>query len=50
MHDAELHAIVELKEAFDKPIQEVWHALDVCDSDCPNQHYTKVMDNAVIDL
>ena len=28
----------------------MWQALDVCDSYCPNQHYTKVVDNAAIDL
>ena len=33
--DDGVHAIVELKEAFDKPIQEVRQALDACDSDCP---------------
>ena len=50
LSDDEVHAIVELKEAFDKPIQEMRQALDVCDSDCPNEHYTKVVDYAVIDL
>ena len=40
--DDELHAIVELKESFDKPIQEVRLALDVCDSDCPNQPTQKL--------
>ena len=48
--DAEVHAIIELKEAIDKPIQELQQALDICDSNCPNQHYTKVVDNAVIDI
>ena len=44
--DGKVHDIVELKEAFDNPIQEVRQALDVCDSDCPNHHYTKVVNNA----
>ena len=48
--DDEVHAIVELKKAFDKPIKEVRKALDMYDSDCPNQHYTKVVNNATIDL
>ena len=48
--DDELHATVELNESFDKPIQEVRLALDVCDSDCPNQHYTKIVNNTAIDL
>ena len=46
----EVHAIVELKEAFDKPIQEVRQALNICDSNCPNQHYTKVVGNAATEL
>ena len=41
---------IEVKVAFDKPIQEVRLALDVWDSDCPNQHYTKVVDNVTIEL
>ena len=45
--DDEVHAIIELKEAFDKPIQEVRQA---CDNDCPNQHYTKIVNNAATDL
>ena len=45
-----MHAITDLKEAFDKPIQEVRLALDVCDNDCPNQHYTKVANDVTIDL
>ena len=50
LSEAEVSAIIELKEAFDKPIQEVRHALDVCDSDCPNQHYTKSVYNVAVDL
>ena len=37
----EVLAFTELKETFDQPIQEVRQALDVCDSDCPNLHFTK---------
>ena len=48
--DVEVHAIIDLKEAFDKPIQEVRLALDVCDNDCPNQHYTKIVHSTTIDL
>ena len=48
--DGEVHAIIKFKEAFDQPIQEVQQALDKCDSDCPNQHYTKVVQNTTIDL
>ena len=33
--EAEIDAIVALKQAFEKPVQEVRHALDTCD-DCPN--------------
>ena len=49
-YDGEVHAIVKFKEAFDQPIQEVRQALDKCDSDCPNQHYTKVVQNTTIYL
>ena len=45
-----MYAIIDLKEAFDKPIQEVRLALEVCDNDCPNQHYTKIVHNTTIDL
>ena len=37
----EVHAIIELKESFDQPVQEMRQALDVCDGDCPNLHFTK---------
>ena len=47
---ADVSAIIEFKEAFDRPIQEVRHALDMCDKDCPYQHYTKFVDNAVVGL
>ena len=39
---AEVSAIVELKDSFDKPMIELRHDLDMCDSGCPNQHYTRV--------
>ena len=39
-----MHAIIDLKEAFDKPIQEVrlGLALDICDNDCPNSTTLKL--------
>ena len=40
--DTEVNAILTLKAAFEKPLQEVRHALDDCDSGCPNGHYCKV--------
>ena len=46
----EVHAIVELKEVFNKSIQEVQQALDICDNNCPNPHYTKVVGNAAAEL
>ena len=45
-----MHVIIDLKEAFDESIQEIRLALDVIDSDCPNQHYTKIVHNTTIDL
>ena len=47
--DTKVSAIVEFEEAFYRPIQEVRHALDMCDIDCPYEHYTFVYD-AVVDL
>ena len=38
----EVSAIVELKDSFDKPMIELRQDLDMCDSGCPNQHYTRV--------
>ena len=46
----EVCAIIELKESFDQPIQELRQALDVCNSDCPNLHFTKHVNKVVIDL
>ena len=40
--DAEVAAIVELKNAFDQPIHEVRHALQTCDDGCPYLHSPKV--------
>ena len=42
--DTEVDAILTLKAAFEKPLQEVRHALDECDSGCPNGHYCKVIE------
>ena len=39
---AEVSAIVDLKDTFDKPMLALRQGLDMCDSGCPNQHYTRV--------
>ena len=44
----EVHTIIELKESFDQPVQ-VRQALDVCDSDCPNLHFTRLINKIVVD-
>ena len=49
LNDDEVHAIIELKESFDHPVQEVRQALDICDSDCPNLHFTKRVHKVVVD-
>ena len=41
--DAEVAAIVHLRQAFDKPMLEIQSALGTCDDGCPNQHYTEVL-------
>ena len=41
---AEVSATVELKDSFDKPMIELRQDLDMCDSGCPNKHYTRVDD------
>ena len=41
--DTEVAAIVHLRQAFDKPMDELRSALDTCDDGCPNQHYTRVV-------
>ena len=45
-----MNAILELKSAFDEPIQSVRQALDTFDSDCPNEHYTKLVHNCTTEL
>ena len=49
---AEVDAIVVLKEAFEKPMQDLRHTLATCDDGCPNQHYSKIVDgnNSTVDL
>ena len=41
--EAEVAAVVNLKQVFEKPIQELRTALYECDSGCPNGHYTKAV-------
>ena len=41
----EVHAIVEIKEAFAKPMQHLRCACTTFDGGCPNGHYTKVVDD-----
>ena len=48
--DAEVDTILTLKAAFEKPLQEVRHALDECDSGCPNGHYCKVIEFSSVGL
>ena len=48
--DTEVDSILTLKAAFDKPIKEVRHALDGCDSGCPNGHYFKVIEFSSVAL
>ena len=35
-----------LKEEFQKPIKEVLHTLQVCDDDCPNEHFSKCVETS----
>ena len=46
--EAEVAAIVNIKQAFEKPMEEMRTALYTCDSGCPHGHYTKavVMEHA----
>ena len=37
---AEVGIILQLKAAFEMPLEDVRHALDHCDEGCPNGHYT----------
>ena len=48
--DAEVHAIIDLKEAFDESIKEIRLAFNVIDSDCPNQHYTNIVQRSPLSL
>ena len=48
--DTEINAIVALKAAFEKPIQEVRQTLDTCDDGCPNGHYSKVIEFSSLGL
>ena len=41
--EPEVAAIVNLKQAFEKPMEELRTALYACDSGCPNGHYTKAV-------
>ena len=46
----EVDAILEIKEAFAKPMQYLRYACTTFDHGCPNGHYTKVVDgdNSVV--
>ena len=46
----EVDAILEIKEAFAKPMQHLRYACTTFDHGCPNGHYTKVVDgdNSVV--
>ena len=46
--DAEIAAIVSLRAAFDTPMHDLRHALEICDDGCLNQHYTEVLELAPI--
>ena len=39
----EVDAILALKEAFQKPMNDILNTFRTCDDGCPNQHYTKVV-------
>ena len=41
--EAEVAAMVNLKQAFEKPMEELRTALYACDSGCPNGHYSKAV-------
>ena len=41
--EAEVAAVVNLKQAFEKPMEELRTALYACDNGCPNGHYTKAV-------
>ena len=48
--DSEVGSILDLKKAFERPIQDVRKTLDTCDSDCPNQHNTKCCNGVQFEL
>ena len=48
--EAEVGTIIDLKAAFQHPLQDVRKTLDSCDSECPNQHYTKCSGGDVFEL
>ena len=48
--DAEVDAILTLKESFNGPVEEVRDALDTCDEGCPNVHYTKLISSCPVAL
>ena len=48
--DAEVGIILQLKAAFEMPLEDVRHALDHCDEGCPNGHYTRLIGSNPIDL
>ena len=41
--EAEIATIVNFKQAFEKPMEELQTALYACDRGCPNGHYTKAV-------
>ena len=41
--EAEVAAIVHLKQTFEEPMEELRTALDGCDGGCPNEHFTKAI-------
>ena len=45
--DCEVNAILSLKSSFDQSVRQ---ALDTFDSDCPNEHYTKLVHDCTTEL
>ena len=43
LSDNEVKSILNLREAFELPLEDVRHALATCDNGCPNGHYTKLI-------
>ena len=53
--EAEVAAIVHLKQTFEEPMEELRTALDACDGGCPNEHFTKAIatgdpDSEIVEL